>query len=147
MNDEQTVVAQVRDWFEQWGRCVAAVDFDSARTLFDPSVVGFGTYQDVVDGLDALEAGQWRAIWPAIEGFRFVLDTLRVQVSADASMAVGIVTWDSRGFDADGTDFPRPGRATVVLRRNAPGASWKGVHTHFSLFPAERRTTFGDASP
>ena len=50
-------------------------------------------------------------------------------------------------FDAEGAPFPRPGRATVVLVREAPGAPWKGRHTHLSEFPAERRTTFGERAP
>lgn len=144
MGGPDDLAAGVRDWFERWGRCVAAVDFDTARTLFDPSVSGFGTYKDVVHGLDALEAGQWRSIWPAIEGFRFNLETLQVIPGADGSLAVGVVTWDSTGVDEHGGRFPRPGRATVVLARH--GDDWRGLHTHFSVFPAERRTTFGDSA-
>ena len=120
------------------------MDFDGARTLFDPAVVGFGTFKDVVSGLDALEAGQWRTIWPAIENFRFDLDSLRVLAADDGLMAVGIVIWNSDGFDDSGNRFERPGRATVVLRRGSGDTSWRGIHTHFSLFPAERRSTFGD---
>lgn len=133
----------VRAWFAEWGGHVAAVDFASARALFDPSVVGFGTFKDVVHGLDALEAGQWRSIWPAIKEFRFNLDSLEVLASEDESQAVALITWDSVGFDADGEPFPRPGRATVVLKRD-PGGAWKGVHTHLSVYPAEKKTTFGD---
>lgn len=135
--------AGVRDWFDEWGGYVAAVDFASARALFDPSVVGFGTFKDVVHGLDALEAGQWRAVWPAIRDFRFDLDSLELLPSGDGRMVVALITWSSTGFDTGGEPFARPGRATVVLARDAGGA-WKGRHTHLSVFPAERKTTFGD---
>lgn len=143
MSEEDTVTASVRAWFAAWGQCVAAVDFDGARTLFDPAVVGFGTFKDVVSGLDALESGQWRTIWPAIENFRFDLDSLRVLTTDDGLMAVGIVIWNSDGFDDSGKRFERPGRATVVLQRSSGNAPWRGMHTHFSLFPAERQSTFG----
>lgn len=143
MTGSQDMHEAVRAWFETWGRHVAAVDFESARALFDPSVVGFGTFKDVVHGLDALESGQWRSIWPAIEGFHFDLDSLQVLPSPDGRMAVALITWDSRGIAQDGSRFPRPGRATVVLRRDDDGA-WKGLHTHLSVFPAEQKTTFGD---
>ena len=143
MSDNDDPNASIRAWFAEWGGYVAAVDFDSARALFDPSVVGFGTFKDVVHGLDALEAGQWRSIWPAIEGFHFNLDSLEVLPSDDGTLAVALITWDSTGFDAKGRPFPRPGRATVVLTRQ-PGGEWKGLHTHLSVYPAEKKTTFGD---
>ena len=40
---------------------------------------------------------------------------------------------------ADGTRFPRPGRATIVLRRESADGPWLGVHTHFSLVPCAPR--------
>lgn len=135
MDGRQDDDAGVRDWFARFGRCVAGVDFAGGRALFDASVVGFGTYQDVVTGLDALEAGQWRCVWPAIEDFRFELDTLQVIAGGDGTLAVGIVTWSSTDIGPDGVRFHRPGRATVVLRRGTDG-QWRGVHTHFSLQPA-----------
>ena len=67
--------------------------------------------------------------------------------SADGNSATGIITWNSRGFDESGAPFPRPGRATIVLARADAAAPWKGMHTHFSVFPAERKTTFGDQKP
>lgn len=136
-------VETVREWFARWGECVASKDFETARTLFDPAVLGFGTYADVLEGLDALEARQWRAIWPTIEDFRFELDGLRCLVSPDGLMATGIAAWGSTGIDAGGARFDRPGRASVVLVRDAPTGPWRGVHTHFSRCPGERKESFG----
>jgi ketosteroid isomerase-like protein len=45
-----------------------------------------------------------------------------------------IVPWDSRGRRADGQEFDRPGRATLVLESR--GDRWVATHTHFSLAPA-----------
>lgn len=135
-------VESVRDWFARLGTCVAAMDFHTARGLFDDNVVGFGTYKDMVRGIDAFEAGQWRNIWPTIEGFTFNLDSLEVMFSPDGQQAGALIGWDSIGIDASGARYDRPGRATVVLRR--VGDDWRGLHTHFSQCPAERKSSFGD---
>ena len=62
-------------------------------------------------------------------------------------MAVAIVPWTSTGIAEDGTRFPRPGRATIVLERSQPGAPWVGVHTHFSLARGVPSSTFGRRPP
>jgi ketosteroid isomerase-like protein len=131
--DEAGDHASVADWLARWGRLVAAVDFAGARALFDPAVVAFGTHMDVVEGLERLEADQWRSVWPTIADFRFDLASLSCRFSPDRLMALAVVTWGSTGFAADGTPFDRPGRATVGLERQAPGAPWRGIHTHLSL--------------
>lgn len=135
--------AAIADWFDTWSGYVAAVDFRSARALFDDDVVGFGTWMDVVEGLDSLEAMQWRNIWPAIADFRFLTDTLQVRVSPDRCFAVAVILWDSSGFHEDGTTFPRPGRATVAFRRADSAAPWKGIHTHLSLNRGVPQRSFG----
>ncbi|MBI3635812.1 MAG: VOC family protein, partial [Candidatus Rokubacteria bacterium] len=56
-------IAPLRDWLTAWQGRVRAVDFAGGRALCAPDVFGFGTYAEFVDGLDAVEAGQWRHIW------------------------------------------------------------------------------------
>jgi ketosteroid isomerase-like protein len=127
--------ASVRDWVAAWGAEVAAVDMTAARRRFSPAVVGFGTFAGVVQGIDELEANQWANVWPEISGFAFRVGELAVVSSPDGCQAVAVVPWDSVGYAADGSPFERPGRATIVLHREEPGAPWVGVHTHFSLVP------------
>jgi ketosteroid isomerase-like protein len=129
------LAASVREWIAAWGAEVASVDLATARRRFDPDVVAFGTFAGVVRGIDALEAEQWRNVWPTISGFAFRLDELVVLASTDGCQAVAVVPWDSEGRGADGLAYDRPGRATVVLRRASSEAPWRGVHTHFSLVP------------
>jgi ketosteroid isomerase-like protein len=123
----------VRDWMDAWGAEVAAVDLDAGRLRFDDGLVAFGTHAFAVRGADRVRAEQWSQVWPTIEGFRFLTDELIVQVSPDRLQAVVIVSWASTGIGPDGARFDRPGRATVVLVRDAVGAPWRGTHTHFSL--------------
>jgi ketosteroid isomerase-like protein len=134
-SDSQPIESSVREWIRAWGAEVAAVDIAGARRRFSAEVVAFGTYAEVVHGLDALESQQWRNIWPNIDGFSFRVDELVVIASADRCQAVAVVPWDSVGTADAGETFARPGRATVVLRRTSPDAPWFGVHTHFSLVP------------
>jgi len=120
----------LRDWLRRWGDCVASVDFAAARPLFDASVTGFGTHAGVVDGLDRLEAEQWRQVWPTISGFAFDVEGARLLVSDDRCQAVVVAMWTSA---RDGQ--ARPGRATIVVRRGDVTSPWRGFHTHFSLVP------------
>ncbi len=136
-------VDAIRDWFAAWGGHVAAVDFESARPLFDDAVIGFGTYMDTATGLDELERRQWRGVWPTIEGFRFNLASLKSVVSPDRRQAFAAITWSSTGIAADGGRFERPGRATVAFARPAPDQPWRGIHTHFSLNPGTPQTSHG----
>ena len=120
-------------WLAEWGECIAGLDFGGARTLFVPEVVGFGTFSDLLVGLDDLEARQWRAVWPSIADFRFDVDGLWTEVSPDRRLGHLAAGWTSTGRRADGTPFPRPGRCTVTLRRADAASPWLGTHTHFSL--------------
>ncbi len=141
---QQTDADLIRGWFITWGDQVAAVDFASARPLFHPDVIGFGTYMDVVRGLDRLEAQQWRLIWPTIEGFHFLVDQLVCEVSEDGKHAYGIVPWTSTGFKEDGTSYERPGRATVLFTRQTPDTAWRAMHTHISLAPGTPQRSYGN---
>ena len=134
----------VRNWFQQWGKRVAAVDMQAAKALFHEDVVGFGTYMDWVDGLDRLAAEQWSSIWPTIEDFVFELDTLRVLYSPDRRQATAMILWNSTGISESGERYERPGRATVVLVRSSIDEPWKGIHTHLSVFPRQQKLSFGE---
>lgn len=125
------VLDPLRDWFRTWDGCVRARDFASARALFDPSVSGFGTHAAIVIGQAELEREQWSKVWPTIADFRFSVHDLHGAIHGDHAWAA--VPWTSTGFHADGTTFARPGRATVIFKRD--GDAWRGVHTHFSLNP------------
>lgn len=140
----QSDIQAISDWFTTWGNLVAAVDFTSARKLFHADVIGFGTFMDVVRGLDRLEAQQWRSIWPTIEGFTFLVDRLEADVSEDGKHAYGIVPWTSTGFHEDGTPYQRPGRATVLFTRAATSDPWKAIHTHISLAPGTPQKSHGN---
>lgn len=128
-------VAAIRKWFDDWGAMVASERFEDARQLFHADAIGFGTWMDLVEGLDQLEARQWRSIWGTIRDFRHETEkTLKVLVSPDRLMASGLVTWTSTGFDAAGAPYERPGRTTALFIRDSAGDPWRAIHTHVSLF-------------
>ena len=136
-------LARIRAWFERLAAHVRAVDFAGARAIFAADMIAFGTFTDFVTARDAVEAAQWRKVWPFIEGFRWRPASIRGLVSPDRRAATGMAVWDSTGFHQDGTPYDRPGRATVALARDAIGAEWIARHTHFSLFRGVPGESFG----
>jgi len=125
----------IKQWFDDWSAMVATERFEDARDLFHADALGFGTWMDMVEGLDQLEAKQWRSIWGTIRDFHHETErTLNVIVSPDRLMANGLVTWTSTGFDEAGEAYERPGRTTGTFVRDAVTAPWRCIHTHVSLF-------------
>ena len=120
-------------WFKTWENKVQNKDFKSAKNLFGNDVVSFGTWMNVVEGLEKLCANQWKSVWPTINNFKFLTNTLYIQISPDRLLANSIVVWDSTGCKKNGNSFKRNGRATVTLKRNNINDTWKCIHTHFSL--------------
>lgn len=118
-------------WLESFAGFVREVDYASARPLFHPDVLAFGTHRDVIPGLETWIEAQWDKVWPKTADFRFDLGALHVLAAADGSMACIVVPWTSTGFHADGTSFDRPGRATMVFHRL--DGRWLCTHSHMSL--------------
>ena len=130
-------------WFQVWEKQVQNKDFEAAKKLFENDVVSFGTWMNVVEGLDKLYSDQWKNIWPTIDNFKFVTNTLFIQISPDRLLANSILVWNSTGYKKNGNSFKRNGRATVVLKRSNLDNSWKGIHTHFSLNRGIPQESFG----
>jgi ketosteroid isomerase-like protein len=120
-----------RQWLETFAGYVREVDYASAKPLFHPDVLAFGTHNDIISGIDIWIATQWDNVWPKTTDFRFVLEQTLVLASPDSMMATVIAPWTSTGYHPDGKSFPRPGRATLVFSRSADG--WICIHSHMSL--------------
>ena len=131
--EEQRFVGVARDWLSAFQERVRAVDFVGARPFFAEDVVAFGTWAAVVRGQRRLEADQWSNVWPRIRGFTFRLDDLAV-LGGENGLCV-VVPWDSRGVRDDGSEYDRPGRATLFLVPS--GNRWLAAHSHFSLVPRQ----------
>jgi ketosteroid isomerase-like protein len=116
-------------WLDTFAGYVREVDYRSARPLFHPEVLAFGTHRDVIPGIDAWIATQWDNVWPHTADFRF--DLAGAHILASGAMAVVIAPWTSAGFGTDGAPFDRPGRATMVFSRSS--GDWLCVHSHMSL--------------
>jgi ketosteroid isomerase-like protein len=127
--------AEVTRFFHQWLETFAVyvreVDYASARPLFHPDVLAFGTHNDVIPGIEQWIATQWDKVWPKTSDFRFTLEQVSVLASPDGRMAIVIAPWTSTGYHEDGQPFLRPGRATMVFSRN--GVGWLCTHSHMSL--------------
>lgn len=127
---EQVRIA--REWLRDFESRVRAQDFEGGRALFEPSVLGYGSRLAQAEGLDPLVRDQWKRVWPNIEGYRFDVERLRVFGDAAAGALTLALPWTSTGIDSGGRRYPRPGRCTLVLRRDTDGR-WRCAHSHFSL--------------
>jgi ketosteroid isomerase-like protein len=138
--------AATRAWFLEWletfSGFVRDVDYASARPLFHPDILAFGTHRDVLPSLDAWVQAQWDNVWPKTDDFRFDLAGAHVLASDDGTIAVAIATWTSTGFHPDGSAFDRPGRATIVFHKS--DGRWLGVHSHLSLNRDVPQSSFGN---
>src|ERR1700760_1046095 len=76
------------NWLETFSAHVRAVDYASARPLFHPEILAFGTHQDVLRSLEAWVETQWDNVWPRTDDFRFTIAEVHVLVSDDKSLAV-----------------------------------------------------------
>ena len=144
----QSAPPDIRRWLETFAQCVRDVDYNRARGLFDPDVVGFGTFAGMLVGRENLIDGQWRNIWACTRGFHFLLDAAHVDVSSDGDMAFVASPWISQGRDAAGHWYDRLGRCTLVLRKRdgGSGGGWLCVHSHYSRQPNPEKVG-GGATP
>jgi ketosteroid isomerase-like protein len=134
----------VAEWFACWAELVADVNFGRVRELFVEDAFAFGSRVDMVRSREALEAEQWRIVWPTMADYRYDLSTLELAVSPDRLMAVAAAVFHSTGFHKDGTAFARPGRVTAALQRTALDAPWLATHTHVSLKPGTPSPSYGN---
>ena len=129
---DPATTATIKDWLARFAERVREVDYAGAYPFWHDDIVIFGTYQELVRSRQAWTESQWNNVWPRTADFAFDLANTLVLASPDGAMAVAVTPWDSTGFHPDGTPFPRPGRATIVLAKQ-PDGRWVGVHSHMSL--------------
>jgi ketosteroid isomerase-like protein len=134
----------IAGFFERWGKLVGNVDFRRARELYTDDVIAFGSLGKMMTSRAALEAEQWRAVWPTLAEYAHDLSTLEIIVSPDRLMAMGAVIARSVGIHKDGSHFGRPVRVTATLMREAVGAPWFMTHTHVSLTPGTPAPSHGN---
>src|SRR4029450_13299657 len=85
-------------WLETFSGYVREVDYASARPLFHPDVLAFGTHRDLIPGPPEWQATQWDNVWPRTSDFRFDTQGMHVLVSADHTMATVVAPWTSTGY-------------------------------------------------
>jgi len=123
--------AEIMAWLETFAGFVREVDYAAARPMWHPDLLAFGTYNNVIQGLETAIATQWDNVWPRTAHFAFDLANTHVLASAGRDMAVAVTPWTSTGYHQDGSEFACPGRATMVMAR--AGDAWLCVHSHMSL--------------
>lgn len=123
--------AAILAWLETFAGHVREVDYAAARPMWHPDLLAFGTYNNVIQGLETAIATQWDNVWPRTARFAFDLAQTHILASADATLAIAVTPWTSTGYAPDGSEFARPGRATMVFAR--AGGEWVCAHSHMSL--------------
>lgn len=129
---DPVIILSLFDWLERFAACVRTGNYAAA-----PPILALGQY--CVWHLPVTRArsragsrNTMEYVWPCTADFPFDLGNTAVFASPDGRMATVITPWTSTGFNADGAQFDRPGRATIILARKADGR-WVGIHSHMSL--------------
>ena len=141
-NADPTTRRWFTDWLQAFSAHVRDVDYASARPLFHPDILAFGTHNDVIAGLASWNDTQWANVWPRTTDFHFTLAQVRIQVSADGTMATVVAPWTSTGYHPDATAFDSPARATMVFNRGPD--SWLCTHSHMSLNRGVPQQSYAD---
>jgi ketosteroid isomerase-like protein len=126
------LAARVVDWMRRWESLINTGDIETARPMFDPSVIAFGSLTAIMDGRDALIGRQWSQMWPRLKDFAFAYDDARI-LGGEGDRTVSVAApWRSLGRKGDGW-YERRGRCTLVLRH--AGDDFVCIHSHFSMEP------------
>jgi hypothetical protein len=125
-------VQDALQWLKTWERLINETDYQSARELFARDVISFGTLTGEMSGLDELEYGQWRKMWPTIRNFRFC-DPIVILPKRNLSLWIVICRWNSEGKIAVGGWYDRQGRSTLALE--GKDNRLLCIHSHFSMEP------------
>jgi ketosteroid isomerase-like protein len=125
---------ELLEWFVTFADCVRRRDYTSAELLFADRVIAFGTRNEVLDGIAELRERQWQPTWNATRDFRFLSDTVHVEIGAGGAHGWGTALWTSLGEPGDRPPFERRGRASFVFARD--GGRWRCTHSHLSMSPS-----------
>lgn len=142
----QQELVEVREWLDDFARYVRDIDYEAGMAMFNEDIYCFGSVANSTSGLDDLVNSQWQKIWPNITDFQYQLEAMQCVFSDDKKMACVITPWISTGYNKDGSTFSRPGRMTLLLKKDAAG-QWKAQHTHYSVLPGLTIDTFKSLSP
>jgi len=130
---EDELKNRVREWLKKLSELIRNNEYDLAEQFFEKDVFGFGTIAREYLSLEDWRFNQWEKCWKNTKNFNFDLDDFRCVVSSDKSLIVVRTTWSSTGIKPNGSEFPREGRSTIVLKNNSD--SLKGIHNHYSVIP------------
>ena len=72
LNTNNKDYISIKFWYLEWEKYVQNKNYSSAMKLFENDVVSFGTWMDIVQGLDQLKLNQWKNIW------RFLFNYLQI---------------------------------------------------------------------
>lgn len=130
MNDD--LRAELVAWLDRFSECVREKDLAGAEQMFERNVLAFGTRNELLPDLEALRDQQWQPTWSATRDFRFLPETIHVDIGDGGTCAWASCLWSSEGVPEDGPPFERRGRATFIFVRDR---TWRCVHSHLSMSP------------
>ncbi len=126
---------EITSWLQRFAEMVRSKKYTDAEEFFDKNTFGFGTIAALYSNLAEYETKQWKECWGTTKDFEFDYSTLQFITSDDKSLIVIGIMWKSIGVKPDGSEFPREGRTTTVLKRDKKTGSLISVHNHYSRVP------------
>jgi ketosteroid isomerase-like protein len=121
----------IRDILGRVMNSVHKLDYEGVRDLIPDDGHYFGSVATVAYGYEELYEKQFIKVWPNIDAFNMVPESIAIQTAGDFAWATCL--FESSASGPDGKPMERKGRMTFIFARR--DGLWLMVHSHDSLYP------------
>jgi len=136
LNQDHDVQCEIRHILQRVEDSVHNIDYDAVTDLIPDDGIYFGSVATMARGYDELKEKQFMLVWPNVDAFSIVPDSIAVHAAGTLAWATCLFESTARGAPA-GQSGTRKGRMTFVFEQR--DGRWVMVHSHDSLNPTPPR--------
>lgn len=127
-----TAEAEIRNMLRRVEDSVHKIDYEAVRDMIPDDGIYFGSVATMAQGYDELKEKQFMYVWPNVDAFSIVPDSIAIHVADKLAWATCLFQSTAKGAPDDQSGMRR-GRMTFVFEQRNSG--WVMVHSHDSLYP------------
>ena len=110
---------------------VHKLDYEAVRDFIPDDGVYYGSAAVIARGYEELYEKQFSRVWPKIDEFTMVSDSMLIKTSGNLGWAICL--FESSAPGPDGKPVERKVRMTFIFEQRED--NWMMVHSHDSLYP------------